>query len=300
MIPTDKKLILIKIYCHVCDQYEKELKYLCQRFSNNSSPVFTDQEAITVYLFAMHVENRLKVKHIHQFASDYLRDWFPKLPSYEAFTNRINRLCDVFRAISQNILSGFQPLDCDNQTSLIDSMPIITCSGKRSAQVAREITDKGYCSTKGIYYFGLKLHALAFFRQGHLPHPEQMLFTEASISDLTHLKCNCTNIYNRRFFGDKIYGNKEFWTDMENYNGSTMLTPIKGVKGQTEWEKQHDRAYVDIFSKAVSTVRQPIESLFNWLIEKTDIQRASKVRSTKGLLTFVCGRIAAAYIYLIF
>jgi hypothetical protein len=47
-----------------------------------------------------------------------------------------------------------------------------------------------------------------------------------------------------------------------------MLTPIKGIKGQTQCEKQHDRAYVDIFSKAVSTVRQPIESLFNWLIEK--------------------------------
>jgi hypothetical protein len=55
-----------------------------------------------------------------------------------------------------------------------------------------------------------------------------------------------------------------------------------------------------LFSKAVSSVRQPIESLFNWLIEKTNIQKASKVRSTKGLLTFVCGRIAAAFIHLIF
>ncbi len=46
-------------------------------------------------------------------------------------------------------------------------------------------------------------------------------------------------------------------------------------------------------------VWQPIESLFNWLIEKTDIQRASKVRSTKGLMVYVFGRIAAAYIFLI-
>jgi len=55
-----------------------------------------------------------------------------------------------------------------------------------------------------------------------------------------------------------------------------------------------------LFSKAVSYVGQPIESLFNWLIEKTDIQRARKIRYTKGLFTFVCGRIAAAFIYLIF
>jgi len=40
--------------------------------------------------------------------------------------------------------------------------------------------------------------------------------------------------------------------------------------------------------------------LFNWLIQKTDIQRASKVRSSKGLIVHVFGRIAAAFIGLIF
>lgn len=60
-------------------------KYLCERFSNNNEPEFTDQEAITVYLYAMHLEYRHKVKDIHRFDSEYLRDWFPKLPSYETF-----------------------------------------------------------------------------------------------------------------------------------------------------------------------------------------------------------------------
>ena len=105
---------------------------------------------------------------------------------------------------------------------------------------------------------------------------------------------------NNTYFGDKIYGNVEFWKEMQRVNNSIMLTPIKDLKGQSELEKQRNRAYNDLFSKAVSSVRQPIESLFNWLIEKTNIQKASKVRSTKGLLTFVCGRIAAAFIHLIF
>jgi len=56
----------------------------------------------------------------------------------------------------------------------------------------------------------------------------------------------------------------------------------------------------DLCSRAVSRIRQPIESLINWIIEKIDIQRASKVRSTKGLLVHVFGRIAAAFIFLIF
>jgi len=34
--------------------------------------------------------------------------------------------------------------------------------------------------------------------------------------------------------------------------------------------------------------------LFNWLEEKTGIQRASKVRSYNGLLVHVFGRLAAA------
>jgi hypothetical protein len=79
-----------------------------------------------------------------------------------------------------------------------------------------------------------------------------------------------------------------------------MLTPIKEVKGMPENLKQRDNAYNDLFSTAVSRIRQPIESLFNWLIEKTDIQRASNVRSTNGLLVNVFGRIAAAFIFLIF
>jgi hypothetical protein len=75
-----------------------------------------------------------------------------------------------------------------------------------------------------------------------------------------------------------------------------MLTPLKAVKGQSEAIKQQNKAADDLFSKAVSTIRQPIESLFNWLIAKTDIQRANKVRSTKGLLNHIFGKIAVAFL----
>jgi hypothetical protein len=159
---------------------------------------------------------------------------------------------------------------------------------------------KGYCSTKGMYYFGLKLHALGFRRKGHLPHPEYLLLSKASINDLTFLKDICDEMYDRTFIGDKIYGDKEFWQEKQKTNRLEMLMPIKGIKWQTEQEKQRCKAYADLFSAAVSSVREPIESHFNWLIEKTDIQRAGKIRSTKGLLTFVCGRLAAAFIGLIF
>ena len=300
MTPIDKKLNLVKIYCYVCHRFEIELKYLCERFSNNNQPEFTDQEAVTIYLYTMRLENRFTVKDMHEFASGYLRDWFPKLPSYEAFNVRINRLSEVFRALSETILTDFIPEGWSRTIKLIDSMPVITCSGKRTPKVAKEITDRGYCSTKGMFYYGLKLHALGYYHKGSLPHPEQLLFTKASENDLTHLKGIAPYLENNAYFGDKIYGNVEFWEEMQRLNNSIMLTPIKDIKGQSELEKQRNKAYNDLFSKAVSSVRQPIESLFNWLIEKTNIQKAGKVRSTKGLLTFVCGRTAAAFIHLIF
>lgn len=62
--------------------------------------------------------------------------------------------------------------------------------------------------------------------------------------------------------------------------------------------KQRIKAANDLFSTAVSRVRQPIEAMFNWLIQKTDIQRASIVRSTKGLMLHSFGRLAVAFITL--
>lgn len=300
MIPKDKILKLIAIYLFICDLYDSELKYVCQRFTNNDHPAFTDQEVITTYLYAMHVEQKLKIKQIHEFANGYLLSWFPKLPGYVAFTMRVNRLSEVFKHITGVLLEDNCPQECNLNTSLLDSMPIITCSGKRSGAVAREITDKGYCSTKSMYYYGLKLHALAFQRPTRLPFPESIVITPASENDLNVFKQNWNGFSNRDFYGDKIYMDTEFFKGFKEQNNSSMLTPVKGVKGLPEIMKQWDKAANDLFSRAVSKVRQPIEGLFGWLIEKTDIQRASKVRSTKGLMVHVFGRLAAAFIILIF
>ena len=56
----------------------------------------------------------------------------------------------------------------------------------------------------------------------------------------------------------------------------------------------------DAFSTFVSSIRQPIECFFNWLNRLTNIQTASIVRSTTGLLLHIFGRIAAALATLIF
>jgi hypothetical protein len=300
MIPREKALSLTAMYLYLCDLYDSELRFACERFSNNGKPEFSDEELITVYLFVMHSEQRFKVKQIHQFAKDYLSSWFPKLPSYVAFNTRLNRLSEAFKCLSIRLLEANLPIDCSPTINVLDSMPIITCSGKRHGKVAKELTDKTYCATKGIWYYGLKLHVLGFQRPNKLPFPESFAITQASENDLNVFKQYWSDLPNRHFYGDKIYHDGDFFLDMEKRTNSKMLTPVKGVKGQSEQIKSIDKAANDLFSKAVSSVRQPIEAFFNWLNEKTNIQKASTVRSSSGLMVHVFGKIAAAFIGLIF
>ena len=300
MIFKDKDSKLTKIYFLICKMYQEELKYYCERFSNNNMPDFTDEEIMTIYLYVMRYEKHVKIKHIHRFAENYLKSWFPKIGSYQAFDNRLNKLHGAFSRLVEILITKYQPDDCCLNQNLLDSLPIITCSGKRSSKVAKEITDKGFCSTKGIFYYGLKMHLLGFRRKGKLPHPEQILYTPASVNDITVYKQAWCEINNRVFFGDKIYLDIDFNEEIKSKYNSEMLTPVKGVKGMPDVIKNINKAANDLYSTAVSKVRQPIESLFNWLIEHTDIQKASKVRSTKGLMVHAFGRLAAAYIILIF
>ncbi len=291
---------LVKIYDYICKKFEENLRYDCQRYSNNSKPKFTDQEIMTIYLFVMSHQRLFKKKDIHRYAKDHLMNWFPNLNSYQAFNNRLNTLCTVMGKLAEQLIEEFKPSDCSNKQSLLDSMPIILCSGKRQGKVATEITNKGYCSTKGMYYYGVKLHALGFRRDGKLPYPEQIIISKASENDLTIYKENWSELENRTFFGDKIYQNKAFFKAVKQNCNSQMLTPVKYSKGVSDTIKKFNKAADELYSKAVSTIRQPIEGFFNWLIQKSDIQNASKVRSTKGLNLHLGGRLAAAFIGLIF
>ena len=299
MIFEDNYCKLIKIYFFISDNFI-EIKHTCERFSNNKEPDFTDQELMTIYLYATLCEGRSRIKEIYDFTKNHLHSWFPKLISYQAFNRRLNRLTCAFEALLKIILINLIPTDCILDQSLIDSMPIITCSGKRSGKVARNITNKGFCSTKNLYYYGLKLHFMGYRRIGKLPHPEQIILTPASENDLTVFKENWTEVNNRTFWADKIYYVKEINEYMLKQNNSEVLSPIKKVKGETEEYRQSVKSANDLYSTAVSRVRQPVESIFNWLIEKTDIQRASKVRSDKGLLLHMFGKLASAFLTLIF
>ena len=265
MIPKEKKLKLISLYMYICDVYKSSLRFYCQRFSNNSNPEFTDEEVLTVYLFCGYCQRYFGIKEIHTFAKEYLSSWFPKLPSYQTFNARLNMLSEAFKVLAETMIQSFKPEDCDSLVSIVDSMPIVTCKGKnREGKVATEITSKGYCSTKNMYYYGMKLHMVGQRRKGTIPFPEMIILTPASDNDLAVFKNECAPyLSGRTVLGDKIYSDFSFFNES---NPVKVLTPHKEIKGEPEVLKQRDKAARDLFSQAVSKLRQPIESFFNWLV----------------------------------
>ena len=278
---------------YICDVYKSSLRFYCQRFSNNSSPGFTDEEVFTVYLFCGYCQRCFGIREIHTFAREYLSSWFPELPSYQTFNARLNMLSEAFRALVETMIQSFRPEDCDSVISIVDSMPIITCKGRnREGKVATEITSKGYCSTKNMYYYGMKLHMVGQHRKGTIPFPEMVVITPAAENGLTVFKTECVPYLNGKTIpADKIYSDFSFF---DGKNPVKMLTPHKEIRNEPEVIRQREKAARDLFSQAVSQIRQPIESFFNWLNEKTEIQRASKVRATKGLLIHTFGKLAIA------
>ncbi|MBF0414115.1 MAG: IS982 family transposase [Desulfamplus sp.] len=292
----DWRELLITIFVYVCQKYKEELQFYCKRMSNNhKEPSFIDEEAITLYLFGI-IQGHSKIKKIHKYAQDHLLDWFPALPSYVAFVYRLNRLNNVFPLFIQHILNDFPHNEVLQNIRLIDSMPIIMATAKRSsrAKVAVEIANKGYCSSKNMYYHGVKLHVMALKREQQLPIPEYALISSASEHDLNVFRQITQEIYGVQIFADKAYINEAEQELLAQNHQIHLLTPVKKKKNQEQLF-----LFDQLLSTSVSKVRQPIESLFNWIQEKTNIQAASKVRAYNGLMVHVFGKLAAAMILLL-
>lgn len=287
------QLQLIRLYYYICHCYDTQSCLHYQRMSNNYSPLFTDQEVLTIYLFGI-LQRRFTVKDTYDYIANHWLAWFPYLPSYQAYNKRLNHLYWQFEIIAKELISNLSYSDCYTDVSLADSLPIIISKRPYQAKVALQVADKGYCATKKLYYHGLKLHFVGADCYQNLPQAQYIGFTQASANDLTLLKPVLSQMKACKVVADKIYASQEFNEQLKKQQVE-IITPVKLKKGQTYLE-----AADKLFSRYVSAVRQPVEAFFHWINEKTAIQTASKVRSEKGLWVHCFGRISAALFLLVF
>lgn len=148
-----------------------------------------------------------------------------------------------------------------------------------------------------MHYFGVKLHGIGFYRKKHLPVMEFIQLSRASEDDLQAQRQLLEQMSNRAVFANEAFFNKDL-KELFSESRGELLTPVKYKKGQALEDKQRHKAADDLYSKVVSTIRQLIESFFSWLIQHTDIQRAAKARSLKGLIVHFFGRIVASLVKL--
>ena len=130
---------LIALYCAVCDN-SNIIELAVQRQSNNFCPQFSDEECITIYLWGIS-QRIFEQKAIYKYTKNHLLDWFPKLPSYQAFSNRLNRLAPAFQVLSEKWLNNISQTFSDCGEYMIDSCPVILAKGHRSGygRVAHEL-----------------------------------------------------------------------------------------------------------------------------------------------------------------
>ena len=293
---------LIDTYFTVC-RFRDIILYHSERMSNHKNPSFTDEEVMTIYLFCTMDDLKLHTKReIYDYAHRHLRSWFPELPGYAAFVSRVNRLNNVFGVLSDHVarlINEQKPeLYAGTREFIVDSLPVMLAKSHRAktAKVAVNIADLGYCATKDIVYHGFKFHASGMMgAENVLPSLHNAAVTPASTHDNTGFKEELVrNSVNSTVYADSAYADQAAAPELSKKYNVTVCAIQKRKKGQKElfYDQKCQNA-------GVSRIRQPIEGYFGWLIERTDIQNASKCRSDKGALLHVFGKIAASLVFLL-
>lgn len=269
----------------------------CFRHTKNGhQPAFTDCEVLTCYLFATGWWKCDGAKACHELMSSFYADWFPNIPSYQAFNHRLNRLAEALPIFTNHCFeqlrqtTGYIP----THDVLTDSFPVVTARGcRRNTTNCGVITNKGRCATKRMWYYGVKVHLGAFEQSGTLPLPYYLVISPASTHDKVAQEDHLREIRYACVIADKAYVDRSLKQHMKE-NDSDLLTPPRYGRGTKEREKQLDGAANRISQTLISKLRQPIESFFAWLHAHVNIEKASRIRSYRGLLVHIYGKIAAA------
>ncbi|MEM9885203.1 MAG: transposase [Bacteroidota bacterium] len=157
------------------------------------------------------------------------------------FNIRLSGLSAVFPVLVGCFLRDADRTGVDFGVSLLDSLPIITCSGKRAGKIAPALTDKGYCSSKGLHCYGSKLHAMSFRRVERIPFPELLKLTLASENDLNAFREILKTTKDRTTFADKAYVDEEL-ANCARDRASGIYTPVKLVKEESELLRQQKKS----------------------------------------------------------
>ena len=149
---------------------------------------------------------------------------FRNLPSYQTYNKRICFLADAFKALASVLLGGLG-LDSSHADFAYDSLPVVVAGSARSgrAKAAGELCNKGYCASKDMWYYGVKLHILAQCNYKAMPTPALMQISKASEHDRKIAEDLLADVRNIRLFADMALISKEWQSKMLTENNVEVL-----------------------------------------------------------------------------
>ena len=223
------QLQLISIYLTIDDFWKRGVSASVKRYSNYSQYALSDEEVATIFIFGI-LSGHTTIRNIHTYAHRHLMDWFPALGGYESFNYRLNRISDGFIGLCEHLAAHRQNIGCPVDL-VIDSVPVILAGAPRSSRgkVANDMANKGFCSSKDLFFHGVKIHFIGKVRDSTIPFPCFFGVAPASENDNQMLKQIGNRLYNGRLFGDKAYCDTEHEKLLQEQN-IVLLTPIKKIK----------------------------------------------------------------------
>ena len=113
-------------------------------------------------------------------------------------------------------------------------MPIVLVQSARSgkARVAEQIASKGWCASKKMGDYGVKLHLLAHYRTKGLPKPDSIGLTGAAHHDLTALRPRLPFLQEGQRYGDRIYADQTLKDTLLKQQNLAFYTPVPARKGK--------------------------------------------------------------------
>jgi hypothetical protein len=88
------------------------------------------------------------------------------------------------------------------------------------------LSDAGYCSTKNLYYYGVRVYIIGRRQPGSLPIPEYIGVTGASNHDGRIFDQIRLQLHNNELYVDKAYQRPDA-EEVRQAQNLTVLTPVK-------------------------------------------------------------------------
>src|ERR1700678_3863529 len=96
---------LVSVYLMVCKEYEKNLCGYIVRVTNYLNINFSDEEVITIYMFGI-LSGYKEIKDIYNYTYRHLYNWFPNLPTYTGFVQRLNKVSSLFKPLAGTLVTS--------------------------------------------------------------------------------------------------------------------------------------------------------------------------------------------------